>query len=229
MKLTLLMAAMCVGASVLTAEEATLSPVTDPAPLLQELQRKMSSLRAVCLDFSQERHLKLFAEPLKSEGIMLIQKPDLIRWETTSPYESILLGSHKSVAQFERNEGEWKKLKLGFPQMLKRVMDQMVLMHQGRLDALMSDFTISVATGNVAVLTMVPKDEKVRAMLSSLEVRMLPDFSATQEVIMREPGGDLTRIIFLRERRDVALPATTFDQTKPLAIAAIRNALGEQP
>jgi outer membrane lipoprotein-sorting protein len=227
MKLLPFLAALGLSASLPAADEAALRPVADPAPILQDLQRKMSSLRSVCLDFTQERHLKLFTEPLKSEGVMLIQQPDLIRWETTSPYESILLGSHKSVAQFERNDGEWKKLKLGFPQMLKRVMDQMVLMHQGKLDALVSDFSISASTGSVAVLSLVPKDEKVRAMLASLEVRMLPDFSATKEVIMHEPGGDFTRIIFQREKRDVTLPAATFDQTKPLAITAIRKAVGE--
>ena len=77
---------------------------------------------------------------------MLIEKPDQIRWETTTPYQSIRLGNHKSVAQFEREEGQWKKLKLGFPQMLRRVMEQMVLMHQGKVDALTKDFDVSVAT-----------------------------------------------------------------------------------
>jgi len=229
MKTLLSIAATCVALSSFAADETPLRPITDPAPILQDLQRKMSTLRSVALDFTQERHLKLFTEPLKSEGVMLIQQPDLIRWETTSPYESILLGSQKSVAQFERTDGNWKKLKLGFPQMLKRVMDQMVLMHQGKLDALMSDFTISVATGSVAVLTLVPKDAKVRSMLASLEVRMLPDFSATKEVIMHEPGGDFTRIIFRREQRDVTLPAATFDQTRPEAISTIRKALGDGP
>jgi len=203
--------------------------VADPRPVLQDLQRKMSSLTSVYLEFTQERQLKLFAEPLKSEGVMLIDRPDQIRWETTTPYESILLGNHKSVAQFERTDGEWKKLKLGFPQMLKRVMEQMTLMHQGKLDALTSDFTISVSTGSVAVVTLVPKDENVRAMLSSLEVKMQPDFSASREVVMNEPNGDLTRIIFRRERRDVKFPPGTFDQIKPLDVAAIRAALGDAP
>src|SRR5436190_22374226 len=108
----------------LTAEPA-LQPVADPQPILQDLQRKMTSVRSVYLEFTQERHLKLFAEPLKSEGVMLIDRPDLIRWETTSPYQSILMGDHKSVAQFENEAGAWKKLKLGFPQMLRRVMEQM--------------------------------------------------------------------------------------------------------
>jgi hypothetical protein len=39
---------------------------------------------------------------------------------------------------------------------------------------------------------------------------------------MREPGGDFTRIIFNREKRDVKFPAKTFDQTKPLDLAAIK-------
>lgn len=215
-------------APVVVAEEA-LRPVADPRPALQDLQQKMSSLTSVYLEFSQERQLKLFTEPLKSEGVMLIDRPDQIRWETTAPYQSILLGNHKSVAQFERTDGEWKKLKLGFPQMLKRVMDQMTLMHQGRLDALTSDYTLSVATGSVAVVTMVPKDENVRAVLASLEIRMQPDFSATREVVMNEPGGDLTRIIFHREKRAVKIPPGAFDQTKPLDVAAIKAAVGDGP
>lgn len=211
-------------------EEPALQSVANPRPMLQELQRKMSSLSSVYLEFTQERQLKLFVEPLKSEGVMLIDRPDQIRWETTAPYQSILLGNHKTVAQFERADGEWKKLKLGFPQMLKRVMQQMTLMNQGRLDALTGDFTILVATNNsTAVLTLVPKDENVRAMLSSLEVKMHPDFSATREVVMKEPSGELTRIIFRRERRDVKFPAGTFDQVKPLDIAAIKAALGNAP
>ena len=206
----------------------SLLPVADPKPLLEDLQRKMAALKTVYFEFDQERQLQLFAQPLKSAGVMLIGRPDQIRWETTAPYQSILLGNHKSVAQFERTDGEWKKLKLGFPQMLKRVMDQMSLMHQGKLDALTSEFIISVATGSVAVVTLVPKEAKVREVLASLEIRMQPDFSATREVVMNEPGGDLTRIIFRREKRDVVFPPATFDQTKPLDVAAIKAAVGDE-
>jgi outer membrane lipoprotein-sorting protein len=207
----------------------TLQPVAEPRPILDDLQRKMASLESVYFEFTQERQLQLFAEPLKSEGVMLIDRPGQIRWETTSPYQSILLGNQKSVAQFEKTDGAWKKLKLGFPQMLKRVMDQMTLMHQGKLDALTSDFTISVSTGSVAVVTMVPKDENVRSMLASLEIIFQPDFSASREVVMHEPGGDFTRISFRREKRNVKFPAGTFDQTKPLEVAAIKTAVGDAP
>ena len=216
--------------AVFATDNTPLQPVADPQPILQDLQRKMSSLGSVYFELTQERHMKLFSEPLMSEGFMLIERPDQIRWETTAPYQSILLGDKKSVAQFEFTDGKWKKLKLGFPQMLQRVMDQMSLMNQGKLDALTSDYTISVATNDsVAVLTLVPKDENARAVLSSLEVKMAPDFSATREVVMHEPDGDFTRILFSREKRDMKFPPGTFDQTKPLDIAAVKAAMGNAP
>jgi len=230
MKFFYTIAAMMLGFAIFAADDAALQPVADAQPILQDLQRKMSSLGSVYFELTQERHLKLFTDPLKSEGVMLIERPDRIRWETTAPYQSILLGDKKSVAQFEFADGKWEKLKLGFPQMLQRVMDQMSLMNQGRLDALTSDYTISVATNQtVAVLTLVPKDKNVRGTLSSLEVRMQPDFSATREVVMHEPNDDFTRIIFNREKREVKFPPETFDQAKPAAIEAIRATMSNAP
>lgn len=230
MKFFCAIAVLLLPLALLAADEAALQPVADPQPILQDLQRKMAALGSVYFELTQERHLKLFTEPLASEGVMLIERPDRIRWETTAPYQSILLGDKKSVAQFEATDGDWKKLKLGFPQMLQRVMDQMALMNQGKLDALTGDYKISVATNRLAaVLTLVPKDETVRGMLSSLEVKMPPDFSATLEVVMREPNGDFTRIIFRNEKRDVQFPAATFDQTKPAPIGVVRAAVNHAP
>jgi outer membrane lipoprotein-sorting protein len=196
---------------------------------LKDLHGKMSSLDSVYFEFTQERQLKLFSEPLKSEGVMLIARPDQIRWETTSPFQSILMGNHEAVAQYEKEDGKWKKLKLGFPQMLRRVMEQMSLMHQGKMDALTSDFGVSVATGAVTVITLTPKDESVRSVLSSLEIHMPPDLSTTRQVVMNEPNGDLTRIIFREEHRDVKLPAGTFDQEKPIDIGLIKKTVGRSP
>src|SRR6266576_2015884 len=68
--------ALLMSASVTMADDSSLKPLADPRPILQDLQRKMSSLRSVYLDFTQERHLKLFTEPLKSEGVMLMERPN---------------------------------------------------------------------------------------------------------------------------------------------------------
>ncbi len=201
----------------------------DPMVLLRELQRQMAPVKTVYLEFTQERELKLFKEPLRSEGILLMEKPGQIRWETTSPYQSILLGSLKSVAQFEETDGKWQKLKLGFPQALKRAIDQMTMMNQGRVDELARDFDLSATTGRVAVLTMVPKDATFRGVIASMEVEMAADFSTTKQVVLKEPSGDLTRIIFKNEHRDVKFPERAFDQIQPLPVADLKAAVLHAP
>jgi len=104
-------------------------------------------------------------------------------------------------------------------------MQQMSMMNQGKLDALTADYTITASTGETTTLTMVPKDANVRGILASLEVHLLPDLSTTHEVVMNEPNGDLTRITFRNQKQDVTFPPGTFDQSKPLDIAAVQAAI----
>lgn len=208
-------------------ETNALVTVADPKPILDRMQQHMASVSSFYLEFVQERQLKLFDEPLKSEGIMLMERTGEMRWETTAPFQSILLGNAKSVAQFEFTGGKWEKLKLGMPQMLKQMLNQMTLMHQGKLDALTNNFTLSVSTGAVTVVTMTPSNKDIRSFIAALEIHLAPDLSATREVVMREPGGDFTRIIFNREQRNVKFPDRTFDQTKPVEIPVIKAAVGD--
>ena len=49
----------------------------------------------------------------------------------------------------------------------------------------------------------------------------------TREVVMNEPGGDLTRILFHRETRDVKILPGAFDQAKPLDVQEIKKSVGE--
>ena len=44
----------------------------------------------------------------------------------------------------------------------------MTLMHQGKLDALTADYTVSVITGSVSAVVLVPKDPNIRSMLGLL-------------------------------------------------------------
>ncbi|HNQ72916.1 MAG TPA: outer membrane lipoprotein carrier protein LolA [Verrucomicrobiota bacterium] len=223
-----LIALVAVSATLLAGANAPATdarPVADPQPILDRLQQKMAELRSVYLEFHQQRQLQLFAAPLDSEGAMLIDRPGRIRWETTRPYQSILLGNQQSVAQFECTGGQWNKLKLGFPQALKQVMEQMTLMHQGQFAVLTNHYTLTVATGAVTVVTLVPQEAALRSYLAALEIHFAPDLAGIQTVVMREPGGDFTRINFTREIRNPQFPARTFDQTNPLELTAIQTAI----
>jgi outer membrane lipoprotein-sorting protein len=58
----------------------------DVAAFLKKLSATTAKAETLCVEFVQERHLALFDEPLKTEGVLIFQKPNAIRWEVTKPY-----------------------------------------------------------------------------------------------------------------------------------------------
>jgi len=63
-------------------------------------------------------------------------------------------------------------------------------MHQGKLEALMADYTISPRRMGMTIITLSRKTGNRAQMLSSIQIHLLPDLSATREVVMNEPSGD---------------------------------------
>lgn len=210
------------------ADDATNAPA-DAKAIMQTFQQRAANSKTVYMEFKQERVLKMFTDPLVTEGVMLIAQPDHIRWETTDPYQTIVLGEKKRVVQFEYNNGKWEKLNLGFPQAMQHMMQQMSAMNRGKMDAMREDFSVTATTGSETVLTLTPKSDMVRGIIASMEIHLSPDLSATREVVMNEPNGDLTRITFHAEKYNVDFPAGTFDQSKPLPIADIKSAVNHAP
>lgn len=224
----ILLSALTVSLQAATNEVIVPTPA-DPKAIMKAFGERAATSKTAFMEFTQERVLKLFSEPLKTEGAMLIAQPGLIRWETTAPYQAIMLGDKKNVAQFEFNDGKWEKLKLGFPEALKRATDQMAAMNQGKMDAMLADFDITATTGAETILKLVPKNETIRGVMASMEIHLTPDLAATREVLMNEPNGDFTRITFRSEKYNVEFPAGTFDQNKPLPIADVKAAVNHAP
>lgn len=191
---------------------------------LAGLEQRMQPIASARSVFRQERHLSLFDQPLEAEGVMFFQSPNFIRWETTKPYRSAFLSDGVHAAQFEWIDGRRRKLKMDFPRSLSKVIEHMALMNQGRLGPAKENFKITAATGDTAVITMFPKDDRAKAFLSSIEIRMAPDLSATREILMTEPNGDFTRITIMREDRNITLPVDAFNMNDPAEIEVLTNA-----
>ena len=91
-------AAIFLSALALAASAATneISTNADVRAILDNFQKRAAHSKTVFMEFTQVRELKLFAAPLKTEGVMLVAQPDKIRWETTAPYQTIMLGEKKA-------------------------------------------------------------------------------------------------------------------------------------
>jgi outer membrane lipoprotein-sorting protein len=215
-----------IGAAALAAE-----PSNAPAPpTLEAVGQAMGEVRTVFTHFVQERHLSLFRQPLRSEGVLCCEKPGHIRWEITRPYQSILVSDGLGVAQFEWMEDRWKRLDLGLGEAMQRVVSQIAGVIEGRYagDAKEFDASLAVREGE-PVITLVPRNERMRKMMQAIEVHLAPDLHGTRRVVLRESNADFTEIRFEDQAANVRFPPRTFDRTQPADLSQIREAIGKRP
>ena len=129
----------------LAALPAPAQPTNPPPVSLEEVSRAMAKANTVFTHFVQERHLALFNEPLRSEGCLCFEKPGRVRWEITSPYQSILVSDGSGVAQFEWVDEKWKKLDAGLAGAMQAVIAQIAAVMEGRYASDNRDYTVTLA------------------------------------------------------------------------------------
>jgi outer membrane lipoprotein-sorting protein len=196
-----------------------------PTPLtLEGIGQAMGAVQTVFTRFVQTRHLSLFKDPLRSEGVLCCEKPGRIRWEITAPYQSILVSDGTGVAQFEWMDERWKKLDVGLADALQRVVSQIAGVIEGRYATSGKEFraSLSVDAGE-PVITLVPQSERVRKMMAAIEVHLAPDLRGTRRVVLRENNEDFTDIRFEDQATNVKLPPRTFDRSQPAPLERIQE------
>jgi len=192
---------------------------------LEEVNRTMSEAKTVFTHFVQERHLSLFNEPLRSEGYLCFEQPGRIRWEVTLPYKSILVSDGSGVAQFEWMDNRWKKLDVGLAAAMQNVVSQIAGVMRGQYAREGREYAVNLAnTGNGPVITLTPRNEKMRKMIEAIEVHLATDLKATRQIVLRENDGDFTDIQFDGQVVNLGFQEQTFDRKAPLDLERIRQA-----
>jgi outer membrane lipoprotein-sorting protein len=200
------------------------------APSLERITATMSQAHTIFTRFVQERHLALFNEPLRSEGFLCFQEPGHIRWETLTPYQSILISDGSGVAQFEWAGEHWKKLDLGLGDALQHIMSQIAGVMDGRFARDPRGYAATVTNGvDELVVTLIPQNETIRKVMAAIELHLAADLKATRRIVLRETDGDYTEIIFSEQSVNFILPARTFDRVAPAALAELQAAARAKP
>ncbi len=196
------------------------------ATFLQRLGQTMTKAETLFVEFTQERHLALFEEPLRTEGFLVFKKPNSIRWEVTKPYRSILVCTGNNAAQFEEVDSQWKRLDLSYMKSIPNFVGGMALFLEGRYVERQQDYEFTVRAENGTVLTLKPKQKQASQFIAAFELWFGDDLAGgARQVTLRQPDGDWTSIKFTNQVINQALPAETFDLQAPVAVETVRKAV----
>lgn len=169
---------------------------------LREAAARVASLR---VEFTQEKRLALLDEPLRSAGVVEIDRArGALRWEYSGRSLLILAGDRI------RRWGADGRPETGDDPSLQALAAQMRALLSGDWSALDRLFTVAADAQGAPALTLTPRDAGLARYVEAIEVRFRDDLSAPASLVLRAPGGDATRYAFGEPQLGAAIPAARF-------------------
>ncbi len=180
-----------------------------PALLYGQEQKQKMLISSVRADFTQEKHLPFLAKPLISTGEFVFQAPQSLRWEYSTPLQTVLLMRDGQVQKFISHEGSFREEQgMGVDAM------QVVLQEiSGWLDGDIGDSeTFIVTTSQDDRIVLSPKDKSFARFINRIELQLADQNGLMESVTLYEGEGEgsYTRMTFVNSVLNGVISAETF-------------------
>lgn len=181
-----------------------------PAAVLERLDDLYGETRSVSGDFTQEKHLAMFARPLVSRGTFAIARPGKIHWSYEEPVSLGFASDGTTVRRWDERSGAAQAKPLAGDPVLSVIVDQMLAWSTMDVPAMERHFSISLASSDPVVLHLEPNTDRLAEIISHVIIAFAPDETHVQEVTVVEPDQDKTVIRFANVRLNLELPGALF-------------------
>ena len=170
------------------------------------LKTAAGTVTSVRAGFTQEKHMKILTRPLVSEGILLFQGPDSLRWEYKHPVQSILLLHNGETRRFVKKNGSLVEDASANLQSMQVVVQEITQWLNGRFDGNPA-FEARLEPGRRIV--MEPREESFARLIQRIEVLLSDRPAVIKSVMIFESEDSFTKLAFkdviLNEKLDDAL------------------------
>ena len=203
--------------NVYALEPGAYTPVSDErkTQITKNIEDNLHTLKSLKSDFVQERHIALFLDVLRSEGILSFERPNKLRWELKEPYRTIMLFNDNDVAKFRIEKGIIEKANFGMEDLLRGVLGQIISILKGDFGKSMEAYHMEVFEGDNYLLKLTPKSEGMAKTIHSLELFFDNKSLNMTQIIIREPHDDFMKIVFSNQRINEALSERLFNVEIP--------------
>jgi outer membrane lipoprotein-sorting protein len=191
-------------------ETHLLSPEKQKAFLIR-LEGNLKASRTIRANFTQEKRLPLFKDALVSHGTFAFSAPDRLRWEITKPFHSLLIMNGRTLGKYDFPDGQNPhRIKFPAADAFIVVLDQIADLHQGKFSEQEKNYDIEVYQGEKSFMKLIPKNAKMKKVIPEIEIGFSKALNSVESVVIRERGGDSTRIVFENSRLQSELPDGLF-------------------
>ncbi|MDR3175975.1 MAG: outer membrane lipoprotein carrier protein LolA [Desulfovibrio sp.] len=192
----------------LSAGRSRAGEAEDPA--LARLKNMTENIRTLSCSFRQSTDIPLFSEPAVSEGRLRFRKPDALAWEYSSPMREGLVLKGGSGFRWEDDKSRRKPFVTGEDPLAGLIAGQMLAWVDFDRARIESRYDIVLESESPLVLTLLPRGQDLRSVLSSLQISF-DGQGAARRVILNESRGGRTTLDFSGVILNGPVPDAEFD------------------
>ena len=173
-----------------------------------KVQKTAQNTQTIVSDFIQTKHIFVLDNVIKSEGKLVFQAPDLVRWEYVKPYLNVAI--FKDNQLLVNNEGKKQNIDLGSNKMFRSLNSLIVNSIKGDMfDDTQFDLDY-FKYDNAYLVKFVPKDKRIKKFIATFELKFSKSDAQVDEVKLIEPNDDYTLITFHNRKLNTEVSDTEF-------------------
>lgn len=183
-------------------------PMTDTKILAEKLKDNALATKSISSVFVQEKHMKMLQDMVKSTGKFYFLQPDKIRIEYTNPFQYLLIMAGGNV--IIKDGKKTTRMNIRNNKAMQSVNQVLMDCMRGTVFA-NPDFTAKTwASATQYRIGLTPKTAELKEYLSNIDIYInKADFNVTK-LIMKEPNGDHTDMIFSHTQNNISLSDALF-------------------
>ncbi len=207
-RILFLIAFLLFVSGVAVAEEK--STADSSTTLFTSLERTASGVKTISSDFVQEKHLSMFKTVMSSKGHFYFSKPDLLRWELTTPVASGFVLKGEKGRRWHERTGRTESFQISQEPIMKLVSEQLFAWARADFPWLKKEYRINVLNESPVALRLEPRSAATAGFLHHLLINFSADGRYVRSVELHEIDGDFTRIKFVNTAINKPLQADLF-------------------
>lgn len=177
---------------------------------LERIQNAAEHVQTIQSEFVQIKKLSVFASELRSRGMMVLEKPDRLRWEYLEPSVSGFIVDGENAIRWSELSPAPERFAIDDDMAAKIVAEQLLAWASVDLERLQGAFEISVEQANPPVLKLTPRSERLAGYLQEITITFSEELSIVHQVRIVERDGDSTLLQFENVVVNEPLPDNIF-------------------
>jgi len=160
---------------------------------LEGIKQNAKDIRSIEADFVQEKHMKILAKPLMSEGKFYFRYPQSLRWEYTRPIKSLLVMHDEDIKRYVMSSEGMIEDGSAALQSMQVFLQEIISWMQGDFKK-NPDFTAELQPGGIIFL--IPKNPEMRHFIDKIALKLTDTPGVIESATIYETPAIYTLIRF---------------------------------